>query len=130
MSTTVHQTSLPKSSVRRTNTTTASEERFSPFVDLQYDPFRDQSGLTPAKNPVQDLIPDEVYDLLRANDMLNEKAIRDHVIRKAFRELREEHHCKTTEAMERIKEIYPYLQLDTIRKIIYRIHPTSRKVMM
>ncbi len=99
------------------------------FVDLHYNPFTERSGA--ARNPVADLIPDEVYSLLRSNDMINEKAVRDYVIRRAFRELRERQNVKTAVAIEKIKEIYPYLQIDTIRKIIYRINPVSgRKVMI
>lgn len=116
------------SSVRsQTNTS----QHLAPFVDLQYNPFTERAEAARERNPVADLIPDEVYSLLRSNDMINEKAVRDYVIRRAFRELRERHHIKTTVAIEKIKEIYPYLQIDTIRKIIYRINPVSgRKVMI
>jgi hypothetical protein len=101
----------------------------APFVDLEQNPYAAHTN-SRESNPVAELIPDEVYILLRSNDMINEKAVRDYVIRRAFRELRQQQHVKTTEAIEKIKEIYPYLQLDTIRKIIYRINPVSGRKMM
>lgn len=96
-----------------------------------YNPFGDRKNADHSvePNPVADLIPDEVYMLLRSNDMINEKAVRDYVIRRAFHQLREQQNIKTAEAIEKIKEVYPYLQLDTIRKIIYRISPSGRKMM-
>src|SRR5437868_3969054 len=102
----------------------ASNQKLAPYVDLQYSAYSGSETQPPA-NPVADLIPDEVYSLLRSNDMINEKAVRDYIIRRAFRKLREEQNVKTAEAIGMIKEIYPYLQLDTIRKIIYRIAPVS-----
>ena len=81
-------------------------------------------------NPVPDLMPDELYQLLRVNDLLNEKGVRDYIIRRAFRQLREQKELKANEAVGKIQQYYPYLQLDTIRKIIYRVGPGNRKVMI
>jgi hypothetical protein len=81
-------------------------------------------------NPVPDLISDDLYRILRAHDLINEKGIRDYIIRRAFRQLREQSALKTTAALAKIQEIYPYLQIDTIRKIIYRIAPGSNRKMM
>jgi hypothetical protein len=116
---------------RSVNSQTTASQNLAPYVDLQYNPFTEHAEEARNHNPVADLIPDEVYSLLRSNDMINEKAVRDYVIRRAFRELRERQNIKTAVAIEKIKEIYPYLQIDTIRKIIYRINPVSgRKVMI
>jgi hypothetical protein len=105
-----------------------------PFVDLQYSPYPqadDSQGSMPANNPVPDLIPDEFYEILRAHDLISEKGIRDHIIRKAFKAMRDEQELKSCEALAKLQAVYPYLQIDTIRKIIYRIGPgANRKAMM
>src|ERR1035438_2708102 len=105
-----------------------------PFVDLQYSPYPQAEGSLgsmPANNPVPDLIPDEFYEILRAHDLISEKGIRDHIIRKAFKAMRDEQELKSCEALAKLQAVYPYLQIDTIRKIIYRIGPgANRKAMM
>ncbi len=105
-----------------------------PFVDLQYSPYPQSDvslGSMPANNPVPDLIPDEFYEILRAHDLISEKGIRDHIIRKAFKAMRDEQELKSCEALAKLQAVYPYLQIDTIRKIIYRIGPgANRKAMM
>jgi hypothetical protein len=111
-----------------------SSHELAAFVDLQDSPYpaNDGSlGSMPAKNPVPDLIPDEFYEILRAHDLISEKGIRDHIIRKAFKAMREQQELKSCEALAKLQAVYPYLQIDTIRKIIYRIGPGSgRKAMM
>lgn len=71
------------------------------------------------RNPLADLISDEVYELLVEHDLLDEKSVRDYQIRKRFRQLRAQN-VSAADAIERIREEYPYLQFDTIRKIVYR----------
>ena len=83
-----------------------------------------------AGNPVGDLIPDEVYEMLMTHNLINEKGVRDYIIRKAFRAMKEQEDLKSCEALARLQTIYPYLQVDTIRKIIYRIGPASNRKMM
>jgi hypothetical protein len=84
----------------------------------------------PDLNPLPDLIPDEVYQLLHTNDLISEKGVRDYIIRRAFKEMRQEQELKSSEALERLQAVYPYLQIDTIRKIIYRIGPAANRKMM
>lgn len=82
-------------------------------------------------NPLDGILTDEVYMLLRSNDLLNEKALRDYVIRQMFLRLKNGGSMKTHEAIKALTDMYPYLQFDTIRKIVYRVYPTSsRKSMM
>ncbi|MDP4220355.1 MAG: hypothetical protein Q8916_11815 [Bacteroidota bacterium] len=82
-------------------------------------------------NPLEGLLTDEVYMLLRSNDLLNEKSLRDYVIRQMFLRLKNDGAMKTHEAIKALTDMYPYLQFDTIRKIVYRVYPTStRKSMM
>ena len=77
-----------------------------------------QAPLT-LQNPLADLIPDEVFALLDRHNLLSEKGIRDFEIRQRFRSLRDAH-VSAGDAIDRLREEYPYLQFDTIRKIVYR----------
>jgi hypothetical protein len=69
-------------------------------------------------NPISELISDEIYGLLKSKNLINEKTLRDYQIKKRFKELRE-NNFSASEAIEAIRSDYPYLQFDSIRKIIY-----------
>jgi hypothetical protein len=71
-------------------------------------------------NPLADLISDEIYDLLDSQGLIDEKAVRDYQIRKRFKLLRSTK-VSAGDAIDTIREDYPYLQFDTIRKIVYQI---------
>jgi hypothetical protein len=133
----MRHTGLGRPSASSTSSRSVNPEpELSAFVDFQYGPFSHPSddgslGTMPQQNPVPDLIPDEFYEILRAHDLISEKGIRDHIIRKAFKTMRDEQALKSSEALTRLQAVYPYLQIDTIRKIIYRIGPgANRKAMM
>ena len=82
-------------------------------------------------NPLSGMVSDEIYAMLRSNDLLNEKSLRDYIIRQMFLNLKANNEMRTGEAIKALMEMYPYLQFDTIRKIVYRVYPTSsRKSMM
>jgi hypothetical protein len=72
-------------------------------------------------NPLSELISDDIYELLNLHGLINEKAIRDFQIRRKFRQLRDTNVSAGT-AIDMIRGNYPYLQFDTIRKIVY--HPS------
>jgi hypothetical protein len=72
-------------------------------------------------NPLADLISDELYEKLESHDLLNEKSVRDFMIRRKFRTLRDGD-VPAYDAIERLREEYPYLQFDTIRKIVYKLN--------
>lgn len=72
------------------------------------------------KNPIQNILPDEMYSRLLNMGLLNKKAIRDIEIKKQFICLRRLG-MNSVEAIEIILSEYPYLQFDTIRKIIYSV---------
>ncbi len=72
-------------------------------------------------NPLSGLIGDDVYELLETHNLLNEKGVRDYQIRKRFREMRSED-VPAYDAIEMLREEYPYLQFDTIRKIVYKLN--------
>lgn len=72
-------------------------------------------------NPLSELISDDLYSLLEEQNLLNEKGIRDYQIRKQFRMLRAQD-IPAFDAIEILRENYPYLQFDTIRKIVYKVN--------
>lgn len=69
-------------------------------------------------NPLAELISDDIYNLLNRHGLIDERSVRDYHIRKKFRRLRELK-VKTGDAIESLQEDYPYLQFDTIRKIVH-----------
>ena len=69
-------------------------------------------------NPLSELISDDVYELLDSKGLINQKSVRDYMIRKRFDSLRE-NQLSAGDAIEDIQKDYPYLQFDSIRKIIY-----------
>jgi len=72
------------------------------------------------ENPLSDLISDDIYELLDTHGLIDEKAVRDYQIRKKFKQLRASK-ISAGDAIDTIREDYPYLQFDTIRKIVYQI---------
>ena len=69
-------------------------------------------------NPLNGLISEDTYAVLIEHDLLSEKGVRDYQIRNQFRSLRRRD-VPAYEAIEELREQYPYLQFDTIRKIVY-----------
>ena len=73
------------------------------------------------RNPLAGLVGDDVYEVLEAHNLLSEKGVRDYQIRKQFRTMRE-NDVPAYDAIEHLREAYPYLQFDTIRKIVYKLN--------
>lgn len=71
-------------------------------------------------NPLSELISDETFTLLNSKGLLNEKSLRDYQIRKKFKFLRNEN-VNASDAIDILRTEYPYLQFDTVRKIVYHI---------
>ncbi|MBX2976271.1 MAG: hypothetical protein KF721_09060 [Ignavibacteriaceae bacterium] len=71
-------------------------------------------------NPLSELISDDIYELLNSHGLIDEKSVRDYQIRKKFKSLRSSK-ISAGDAIDAIREEYPYLQFDTIRKIVYQI---------
>jgi len=71
-------------------------------------------------NPLSDLINDETFSLLKNRGLINEKSVRDYEIRNKFLKLRNKK-ISATEAINSLRDDYPYLQYDTLRKIVYQI---------
>ncbi|MGI9174086.1 MAG: hypothetical protein ACR2GR_02040 [Rhodothermales bacterium] len=72
-------------------------------------------------NPLAELIADDIYAVLEQHNLLSDKGIRDYKIRQQFRQLRRED-VPAYDAIEQLREDYPYLQFDTIRKIVYKLN--------
>ena len=75
-------------------------------------------------NPLSGLVDPDVYALLEEHNLLNEKGVRDYQIRKQFQAMRREN-VPAYEAIEELREQHPYLQFDTIRKIVYGLRRRS-----
>jgi hypothetical protein len=84
-------------------------------------PYADGHEALGYDNVLREIITDEQYRLLRQMGVLNEKALRDAYIRKTFKELRAQS-LSAHQSIERLQTLYPYLQFDTIRKIVYQIN--------
>ena len=70
-------------------------------------------------NPLNDLISDEIFELLDSKGLINEKSVRDYIIKKKFKSLRS-NKISASDAIDHLRDEYPYLQFDTIRKIVYQ----------
>ena len=71
-------------------------------------------------NPLSDLISDDIFNTLNSRGLINEKSVRDHLIRKKFVDLKTKNYS-ASQAIELIRQEYPYLQYDTVRKIVYQV---------
>jgi hypothetical protein len=71
-------------------------------------------------NPLKGIISTDQYEVLAQQNLLNEKGVRDYRIRRVFRSMRRDN-VSAYDAIEHLREEYPYLQFDTIRKIVYRM---------
>ena len=78
-----------------------------------------------SKNPLSGLVTDQVYSKLDEHNLLSDKGVRDYHIRQQFRSLRSVS-VPAYDAIEQLREEYPYLQFDTIRKIVYKINVIRR----
>lgn len=72
------------------------------------------------ENPLSELISDDIFELLDSHGLIDDKAVRDYQIRKKFKQLRSGK-LSAGDAIDAIRTEYPYLQFDTIRKIVYQI---------
>jgi hypothetical protein len=79
-------------------------------------------------NPLSELISDDIYELLSSHGLIDDKSVRDFQIKKKFKQLRE-NKISAGHAIDAIMANYPYLQFDTIRKIVYQINIPSTKKM-
>jgi len=71
-------------------------------------------------NPIRQILPDDLFRVLLELNLINRKVLRDFEIKREYKALRRKG-LKSAEAIEDILGQYPYLQFDTVRKIIYSI---------
>ena len=71
-------------------------------------------------NPIRQILPDDLFSMLLELNLINKKVLRDFEIKREYKRLRKDG-IKSAEAIEDILAQYPYLQFDTVRKIIYSI---------
>ena len=67
----------------------------------------------------ENLINSHGNPILHNRGLINEKSVRDYLIKKRFKNLRDSK-IRASEAIDSLREEYPYLQFDTIRKIVYQ----------
>ncbi|MFA3783963.1 hypothetical protein ABRY23_12960 [Melioribacteraceae bacterium 4301-Me] len=72
-----------------------------------------------SNNPLSDLISDDIYEILQSRKLIDEKSVRDYLIRKKYRSLRSQK-ISASDALDSLRDEYPYLQFDTLRKIVYQ----------
>lgn len=68
-------------------------------------------------NPLREFLPDEFFFELKEKGFLNERAVRDYYMKKQFEALRHQYPAK--QIFEKLQREFPYLSVDTVRKIIY-----------
>lgn len=71
-------------------------------------------------NPIRQILPDDLFRVLLDLNLINRKVLRDFEIKREYKALRRKG-FKSSEAIENLLSQYPYLQFDTVRKIIYSI---------
>jgi len=71
-------------------------------------------------NPLSELITDDVYQLLESQGLINQKSLRNYLIRQKFKQMRRSD-IGAAKAIAELRSEYPYLQFDTLRKIVYNI---------
>ena len=74
-------------------------------------------------NPIAHIVNDDLYTRLEHLDLLNLKKIRDYEMRFMYEDFKKD--MNATDAIERVREEFPYLQFDTVRKIIYSVKSSS-----
>ncbi|MDX2284318.1 MAG: hypothetical protein NW241_09155 [Bacteroidia bacterium] len=72
------------------------------------------------RNPIPQIVSDELYQTLVEFNLLNRKVLRDFDIKRRYKAHRDRG-LRSAEAIEALLEEYPYLQFDTVRKIVYSV---------
>jgi len=67
-------------------------------------------------NPIPELISDETFNELNLKHFLHETALRDYCMRRDFKAMRKTN--RKPVVMDLLQLQYPYLSIDSIRKIV------------
>ncbi len=70
-------------------------------------------------NPVPAILTSQLFDELLDLGLLNTKRLRDFEIRQKYETLKRG--MSASDAIDKVRDEYPYLQFDTVRKIIYSV---------
>ncbi len=68
-------------------------------------------------NPLREYLDDDLFYRLWEMGFLNERAVRDHYIRQRFNQLKASQ--KPKEIITDLQAEFPYLSVETVRKIVY-----------
>ena len=68
-------------------------------------------------NPLRDYLDDAKFAELWEKGFLNERAIRDHYIRDTFSKRKSKQ--KPKQIINELQQEFPYLSVETVRKIVY-----------
>lgn len=71
------------------------------------------------QNPLSDLISDEIYESLAEFGMIRQRSVRNYLIKKRFLELKDQN-MTASQAIGFLRNEYPALRYDSIRKIVYK----------
>jgi hypothetical protein len=71
-------------------------------------------------NPIANIVPDNMFHALLGMNLLNRKTIRDIEMKRKYNDLRNSG-ISSIHAIDYLLQEYPYLQFDTMRKIIYSV---------
>ncbi len=74
-------------------------------------------------NPLKGILEDRLFTELLEKGFLNERAVRDHYIKQRFAQLKNQY--KPKDAFRIIQKEFPYLSVDTVRKIVYSRGPSA-----
>lgn len=111
-----------RSKIRLANTAGAQQQQGVPPVENQSDFTSTQAHQAdaPARmNPLAELIDDETFQVLEQYGLIHAKSMRDYHIRKSYWEMRRR--MCASDAIDQLQQTYPYLQHETIRKIVYHV---------
>ena len=86
------------------------------------------TGYSESANPLSEFVPDALFADLLKHDLINPKSLRDFIIRRTYQRMREELHLSRRKAIQSLQKEYPYLQQDTLLKIVYRIANPKKSV--
>lgn len=71
-------------------------------------------------NPIRQIITDDLFATLVQYNLINQKVLRDFEIKRRYL-FHRGNGLRSVEAIDALLREYPYLQFDTVRKIIYSV---------
>ncbi len=93
------------------------EQKEAPPEEIRADDGFTTSPTEVRVNPLGDFMDDQTFAQLQQYRLFDAKSLRDFQIRKTYREMRKK--MTASDALDKLQEMYSYLQYDTIRKIVY-----------